>query len=251
MIKEIDVSKETQFEHVFDKNTEGSCVFLVKGKGKLNFKLIFEPYSNWNVLWVNQSDTKLEVEEVVVLKDHVSLKLAYAELTEGFHTKSTSFEMVGAESSLHVKGASLVSGGLLWDMKAHHLAKGTKATLNNHAIVLRDTKFKMEVTGQIEKGYSQSETHQMTRVLNLGEKSNAIVYPKLLIDENDVAASHAASVGRPNIEHLYYLMSRGIKEKDAYRLILRGYLLPITEDIEDGMIKNALISEIETKVERL
>ncbi|NLC64279.1 MAG: hypothetical protein GX753_01250 [Erysipelothrix sp.] len=85
----------------------------------------------------------------------------------------------------------------------------------------------------------------------MGDESNAIVFPKLLIDENDVAASHAASVGRPNEEHIYYLQSRGLSKKDAMRLLLKGYLLPITEGIQDLKIKEALIEEIEMKVDAL
>lgn len=37
--------------------------------------------------------------------------------------------------------------------------------------------------------------------------------PILLIDEDDVEAGHAASVGRVDPEQLYYLMSRGISQK--------------------------------------
>lgn len=37
--------------------------------------------------------------------------------------------------------------------------------------------------------------------------------PILLIDENDVVAGHAASVGRVDPLQLFYLMSRGISQK--------------------------------------
>ena len=66
-----------------------------------------------------------------------------------------------------------------------------------------------------------------------------------------MAASHAASVGRPKQELIYYLQSRGLSKKDAMRLLLKGYLLPITEGIQDLKIKEALIEEIEMKVDAL
>ena len=37
--------------------------------------------------------------------------------------------------------------------------------------------------------------------------------PILLIDEDDVMAGHAASVGRVDPTQLYYLMSRGIPKR--------------------------------------
>ena len=39
-----------------------------------------------------------------------------------------------------------------------------------------------------------------------------------LIDEDDVTAGHAASVGRVDPVQLYYLMSRGISKTEAERL---------------------------------
>ena len=49
--------------------------------------------------------------------------------------------------------------------------------------------------------------------------------PILLIDEDDVEAGHAASVGRVDPEQLYYLMSRGISQKSrtsCYSWFLRS-----------------------------
>ncbi len=47
----------------------------------------------------------------------------------------------------------------------------------------------------------------------LSEKARGDANPILLIDEDDVTAGHAASVGRVDPVQLYYLMSRGISKK--------------------------------------
>ena len=36
-----------------------------------------------------------------------------------------------------------------------------------------------------------------------------------LIDENEVTAGHAASVGRVDPEEMYYLMSRGLRKENG------------------------------------
>ena len=46
----------------------------------------------------------------------------------------------------------------------------------------------------------------------LSEKARGDANPILLIDEDDVTAGHAASVGRVDPLQLYYLMSRGISQ---------------------------------------
>ena len=64
--------------------------------------------------------------------------------------------------------------------------------------------------GYIKHGGTKSIANQESRVLMLSESD---ANPILLIDEDDVEAGHAASVGRVDPEQLYYLMSRGISQK--------------------------------------
>ncbi|MBR4811819.1 MAG: SufD family Fe-S cluster assembly protein [Bacilli bacterium] len=76
-------------------------------------------------------------------------------------------------------------------------------------------------------------------------KSDGIASPALVIDDNDVSASHAAVVGRLNEEHLYYLQSRGVSLEEAKRLIASGYLRPIEAGFADENVKNRIDSIIE------
>ena len=46
----------------------------------------------------------------------------------------------------------------------------------------------------------------------------------LLIDETEVTAGHAASIGQVDPEDMYYLMSRGLDQDTAERLVIRGFL---------------------------
>lgn len=67
--------------------------------------------------------------------------------------------------------------------------------------------------GKIEHGASKSNAQQSSRVLMLDEKARGDANPILLIDEDDVMAGHAASVGRVDPYQLYYLMSRYSKTR--------------------------------------
>ena len=72
--------------------------------------------------------------------------------------------------------------------------------------------------------------------------------PLLLIDENDVKASHATTLGQPDENQLYYLQTRGLSRKQALGLLTVGYIMPITELFEDETINQKLKNEIEMKV---
>jgi Fe-S cluster assembly protein SufD len=71
-----------------------------------------------------------------------------------------------------------------------------------------------------------------------------------LIDEDDVKAGHAASVGRINEESIYYLMSRGITRKEAERLIILGFLEPVVAEIPLAEVKARLRQALERKLNR-
>ena len=82
----------------------------------------------------------------------------------------------------------------------------------------------------------------------MDEQVRARVFPKLVIDENDVEASHAASVGQPDPEAIYYMRSRGLSLKETLQQMTLGYLLPIVDVIEDEEVKEQLAQNIYSKV---
>ena len=65
----------------------------------------------------------------------------------------------------------------------------------------------------------------------LSPKARGDANPILLIDEDDVKAGHAASVGQVNPEQVYYLMSRGITRRKRRSLIIYGFLAPVVSEI--------------------
>src|SRR5690606_4054885 len=85
--------------------------------------------------------------------------------------------------------------------------------------------------GKIEHGATRSNAEQESRVLMLSRDARGDANPILLIDENDVTAGHAASVGRIDEMQLYYLRSRGITKEEAERLIIHGFLAPVVNEL--------------------
>ncbi|OIK99040.1 hypothetical protein ATW86_05740 [Oenococcus oeni] len=70
--------------------------------------------------------------------------------------------------------------------------------------------------------------------------------PILLIDENDVEAGHAASIGRVSPEQLYYLMSRGLTVDRARQLLVKGFF----DDLLDRLPIDNLRVELDQALER-
>src|SRR5690625_8026338 len=99
--------------------------------------------------------------------------------------------------------------------------------------------------GKIEHGATRANAEQESRVLMLSEKARGDANPILLIDEDDVTAGHAASVGRVDPMQLYYLMSRGITEEEAERLIIHGFQAPVVNQLPIESVKQQLTQIID------
>ena len=242
------VNEQLDVHLIVPENSTGLLMFNILGFGTFNFTLEFKANSNLSFLYLNESNHQLEISEKVILHEQVQLNANYGELSDGNHKRTTVFELVGRKSHLEVRSASIAFGKLDWKMSAVHKAKETYAMLKNYGIVLESGFLGFEVLGNIEKHNSQSKTHQETRVMNMAKDVKAIVYPQLIIDENDVEASHAASVGQPDPIAVYYMKSRGLTEQEVLNHMILGYLLPIIDIIEDETIKEQLSERIVSKV---
>ncbi len=61
-------------------------------------------------------------------------------------------------------------------------------------------------------------------VMLLSNNANAFAFPALKIENNDVKASHSATISKIPMEMLTYLESRGIDREDAINMLINGFL---------------------------
>ncbi|ABS23779.1 Fe-S cluster assembly protein SufD [Bacillus cytotoxicus] len=132
--------------------------------------------------------------------------------------------------------------------KVVHFGKHSEGYILKHGVQKDSATSIFNGIGKIEHGASKSNAQQSSRVLMLSEKARGDANPILLIDEDDVMAGHAASVGRVDPVQLYYLMSRGIPKKEAERLVIHGFLAPVVNELPIEGVKTQLVEVIERKV---
>ena len=65
----------------------------------------------------------------------------------------------------------------------------------------------------------------------LDDQSRSDTYPYMEIDENRVDIGHEATVSKVGEEKLFYLMSRGLTESEATKLIVNGFVEPIIKEL--------------------
>jgi Fe-S cluster assembly protein SufB len=55
--------------------------------------------------------------------------------------------------------------------------------------------------------------------------------PDIRVSETDASIGHEATVGRIGEEQVFYLMSRGLTEQEAYAMIVNGFIEPIVKQL--------------------
>lgn len=93
---------------------------------------------------------------------------------------------------------------------------------------------------RIEKEAQKTWSYLQNHSLMLGEKALANSIPSLKIDANDVKASHGATVGRIDEEHMFYLMARGLSRKEAEQLIIEGFFEPVIQKIPSEELREKI-----------
>ena len=95
------------------------------------------------------------------------------------------------------------------------------------------------------------DTYEMNRNLLLSKGARADSVPNLEIETGEIeGAGHASSTGQFDEEHLFYLMSRGIPEDEARRLVVRGFFNEIIQKIENEEVEDVLNQKIEEELAR-
>ena len=84
---------------------------------------------------------------------------------------------------------------------------------------------------EIAKGAHGARSKVVCDALLLDETSRSDTYPTIRISEDDVNVGHEATVSKVGEDQLFYLMAHGIPEEEASKLIVNGFIEPITKEL--------------------
>lgn len=193
----------------------------------------------------------IEVQETVVIQRDASVTAAYVELSNGHMNAKNNYELIGQNASALVRLAALSKQveQKHYTISMVHLAPYTTGIMDNYGVVKEKGSLIIDGIGTIKKGNYQSNSHQTNKIIVFDQGCNAKANPYLYIDEFDVKASHGASVGKIDEDHLYYLQSRGLNRNEAMHLVTYGYFTPVLEFIKNEQVKEQFSNTLKEKVE--
>jgi len=224
-----------------------SVILTLEGEGVFEVQVNIGEGADITLLWWNRGQN-LDITEKYDVQAEGNLILAYSDLKEGALKRTSEVRLNGQNAHAELRSASVVAHERTIHYQMTHVHSDTISEMANYAVMAEGGLLNMNVIGRIEKEAPRSQMHQSTRVLNLSVHQKATVHPKLYIDNNDVQAGHAQSIGQVDGEQLYYLQTRGLTHDEATKLIVYGYLYPVAEVIADETLRDLFLNEIREKV---
>ncbi|MFD0043924.1 Fe-S cluster assembly protein SufD [Pseudarthrobacter scleromae] len=147
------------------------------------------------------------------------------------------FGLYFADAGQHLEQRLFVDHAVA-NCKSNVLYKGALQGRNAHAVWVGDVLIRKEAEG--------TDTYEANRNLLLTDGARADSVPNLEIETGLIeGAGHASATGRMDDEHLFYLMARGIPEDVARRLVVRGFLNEIIQQIKVPSIEERLTEAVE------
>jgi Fe-S cluster assembly protein SufD len=240
-------SKVTYVENYLstNKNSEAVANIITEVYAGPNAQVLFGAVDNL------ASGVTTYVNRRGVIDRDGKIEWALGQMNDGNTVSDNTTNCVGDGSFADTKTVSIGRGNQKQNfvIRVNQFGKRSDAQLLAHGVLKDSSSSIFNGIAKIEHGATKANSEQTERVLMLSEKARGDANPILLIDEDDVTAGHAASVGRMDPIQMFYLMSRGISKKEAERLIIHGFLAPVVNELPIEGVKKALLKVIERKVQ--
>jgi len=101
---------------------------------------------------------------------------------------------------------------------------------------------------RVHQGAQKTNAFQANRNLLLSAGARADSIPNLEIMANDLRCTHGSATSRLNEEHLFYLMSRGLRRREAVRMVVEGFFAELFDRVPLPEVRSALQQDIDRKM---
>ena len=120
------------------------------------------------------------------------------------------------------------------NLVASHKGRKTLTEINARGVLSEDAQKIFRGTIDFLNGASGAKGAENEEVLMMNEGVVNKTVPLILCAEEDVEGSHGASIGKPDENHVFYLMSRGLSREEIYRIMARAKLEAAMRRIDDS-----------------
>ena len=186
------------------------------------------------------------VQRAIVQRDATLRSLA---ATLGGHLSRTVVESILDEPGAHSEmlGVYFADSDQHFDHRSlqEHRAPHTSSDLYYKGALKGRSRAVYSGLIHIAKEAQKVDSSQTNRNLILSDEAKADSIPYLEIEANDVRCGHAASVGPPDEDQVFYLETRGLPHDEAEHLIVAGFFQEVLDRVHVPEVRAALERAVE------
>lgn len=126
----------------------------------------------------------------------------------------------------------------------NHSGNNSISCCEAYCIASGTSNSKINFLAKIDGKSVGNNCEQKIKGIMISKEAKVEGLPNLIIDTNNVNAKHALAIGKLNIDHLFYLMSKGINKQNAIQLLLLSYFDAVLSEIQDKTKKDQITNHI-------
>ncbi|APH71981.1 Fe-S cluster assembly protein SufD [Aquibium oceanicum] len=151
------------------------------------------------------------------------------------------------DAEFRLRGVNLLSGDSHTDvtMVLDHSAPSTTSTEVIRNVVTGRARGVFQGQIRVDREAQKTDAKMSCNTLLLSDDGEFSAKPELEIFADDVACGHGATVTEIDRDHLFYLMARGVPEKEARGLLVKAFVAEIIEELDDEATVAALEARLD------
>jgi len=134
-------------------------------------------------------------------------------------------------------------------LEVYHVGNNTKCDMDSRSVADDEGRSLYEGLQQVQGSAVDTKSFQDQETLMLSDDAESDASPKLMIENPNVEASHAAAAGTVEKDKQHYLESRGLTEDKAERLVVKGFFEPVMREIKVPEVKERIREEVQRKLD--
>lgn len=131
---------------------------------------------------------------------------------------------------------------------AEHTGVKSRSEIHASGALLDESRKTFRGTIDFVRGSKRAVGHESEYTLLFSPKVVNRSAPLILCAEEDVEGQHAASAGKIDSGRLFYLMSRGLSELEAKKLLIEAQFQPVAEKIPDPALRDAIAEYVKVRL---
>jgi Fe-S cluster assembly scaffold protein SufB len=156
------------------------------------------------------------------------------------------------------EGSDMKHTGLYFTERDEHLDLFT-SDRHEAGHTTGDTVWKGVLTGDSRASYeglihiipkaTEVDTYLQTHQMLLSPRAKGDAIPSLIVEVDNVRASHGGTVGELDPEQIFYMMTRGVPRAEAVRVLVEGYFEEVVQRLDDPGLESLVRRRIAEKLD--